>query len=164
MCVFFSAGWARFALLLILVVSCASAGPVRERRAHWPSTQARHTSLEWHFTQQRLRRSEPRQHSNSNSRGGYSRYSSMVDQTDDVGSSNSRRMPDAHWSQPCTGLLRNPKKKPHELSKHILHELSIAHSFLSDFRDKYVSKLLSYFSIPHALRSNPSSYRFPLPN
>lgn len=67
----------------------------------------------------------------------------MGDHPDEAGSSHSSgrspRMADVHWSQPCTGLQRNPRKEPHELTKHILHELSLAASFLGGFRDKYVS-------------------------
>ncbi|XP_050724589.1 uncharacterized protein LOC127002550 [Eriocheir sinensis] len=137
-------GWARLALLLTLVVSSVSAGPVRERRTHRASAHQRHTSLDWQITQQRLRRSE--HYSSSSSRGGSSRFSStMGDQPDEAGSSHSSgrssRMADVHWSQPCTGLARNPRKKPHELTKHILHELSLAHSFLGVFKDKYAKSV-----------------------
>lgn len=60
----------------------------------------------------------------------------MADNTDDAGSSRSRRTT-VHWSTPCTGLLKNPNNTQQDLSRNILHELSTAHSFLMDFRSKY---------------------------
>lgn len=61
----------------------------------------------------------------------------MSDRPDDATSSRSRRMATVHWSQPCTGLVKNPDNTQRDLSRHILHELSTAHSFLIDFRTKY---------------------------
>ncbi|KAG0712825.1 hypothetical protein GWK47_017570 [Chionoecetes opilio] len=63
----------------------------------------------------------------------------MGDQPDDAGSSSSRsrRTTDIHWSHPCIDLLKNPNITESDLSGHILHEVSTAHSFLIDFKEKY---------------------------
>lgn len=76
----------------------------------------------------------------------------MGDQPDEAsGSSNSRstRMAeDIHWSQPCTGLRRSsPIENPKvELTRDILHELSLAYSFLIQFRNNFVS--IQYQCVP----------------
>ncbi|KAK8400110.1 hypothetical protein O3P69_003066 [Scylla paramamosain] len=66
----------------------------------------------------------------------------MGDSPDDATSSRSRRMATFHWSQPCTGLVKNPDNTQRDLSRHILHELSTAHSFLIDFRIKYAQSAM----------------------
>lgn len=95
---------------------------------HHPSQQQQHISSSSSSTSQQQQQQQ--QHFSSSSRR-------MSDQPDDVVSRGRRDTP--HWSQPCTNLLRDESNTPLSLSQHILQELSVAHSLLYDFKDRFVS-------------------------
>lgn len=166
-----SIGWARVCLLLLLVVSPVSANPVRSRRTshHRASAEAAaaaaaaaaeaaaesaNTALGVKLlleVQKAVEQSS--QHTlrsvdeqllqflgNSRSRSS-SRQATMEDQPDDAGSSRSRRST-AHWSKPCTNLMKVTSNTQESLSFEIILAVAKAMSYMGDFKNNFSRDVL----------------------
>lgn len=156
-------------LLLLLVVSPVSANPVRSRRTshHRASAEAAaaaaaaaaeaaaesaDTALGVKLllevqkaveqSSQHTLRSADEQLlqflGNSRSRSS-SRQATMEDQPDDAGSSRSRRST-AHWSKPCTNLMKVTSNTQESLSFEIILAVAKAMSYMGDFKNNFVSR------------------------